>query len=223
MDTSSHKSALRSHEALDVVVGVAAMVAPALHSLTDIMEWHSGGFSTIQLWLNYAAFLPMPWLLVGVYAIHDPRPGWLGLFGALLYGAAFTYFAYTTLLALDQGVSNYEALWAQLGVRYTFHGALMVLGGILFSWAALRARWLPRVSILLFLFGIAANLLLSLLPLPDILQTVGSAIRNVGLMAMGYAILFGAREQRTGNSLKPTRFAARINSGARRQPSPFVD
>jgi len=202
MNMPLQKSAPNPYDALSVVVGVAAMVAPALHSLTDIMEWHSGGFSTSQLWLNYAAFLPMPWLLLGIYAIHDPRPAWFGLLGALLYGAAFTYFSYTTLLALDQGISNYETLWDQLGGIYTFHGALMVFGGILFSWAALRARWLPRTSILLFLSGIIANLLLSMFPLPDILQTVGSAIRNLGLMAMGYAILFKAREQRLNNSVR---------------------
>lgn len=174
---------------LHLVVGIAALVAPFLHSITDAMEWYRGGFSPGQLWLNYIAFLPMAWLLLGIYALHEPRPGAAGLFGALLYGAAFTYFAYTTLYALAENIPTYEALWQRLGGMYTAHGALMVLGGLLFAGSALRAGWLPRLSVLLFLAGIVINLILSLLPAPDILQTIGSASRNLGLMMMGCAIL----------------------------------
>ena len=64
-------------------------------------------------------------------------------------------------------------------------------GGLLFGWSAFRVGWLPRSSVLLFLAGIVVNLVLALLPAPDILQTIGSAVRNFGLMVMGYAILFG--------------------------------
>ena len=185
---------------LGIVIGVAAMVAPALHSITDVMEWLQGGFSTGQLWLNYVAFLPMAWLLLGLYAVHDREPGWLGLLGTLLYGAAFTYFAHTTLVALDEQVPTYEALWFRLGSVYTLYGGLMVGGGLLFGWAAWRAQWLPRFSIVLFSTGLMLNLLLSLLPAPDILQTLGSALRNLGLMAMGYFILFGQSRGEPGGS-----------------------
>lgn len=181
---------MRTHRALPVVVGVAAMTAPTLHSITDVMEWHQAGFSTPQLWLNYAAFLPMPWLLLGLYAVRLPRPGVTALVGALLYGAAFTYFAYTTLYALGEQVPDYAALWQRLGWLYTFHGALMVVGGLLFGGAALHGGWLPRIATVLFLGGIAVNALLSMLPTPDILQTFGSAVRNLGLVIMGHAVLF---------------------------------
>jgi hypothetical protein len=66
----------------------------------------------------------------------------------------------------------------------------MVGGGLLFGGSALRGGGLPRYSVLLFLSGIVVNLVLAVLPAPDILQTVGSAMRNLGLMAMGHAILF---------------------------------
>jgi hypothetical protein len=176
--------------ALSVTVGVAALLAPALHSITDLMEWYQQGFSTTQLWLNYLAFLPMPWLLLGLYVLHEPKPGTAGLVGALLYGAAFTYFAHTTLYALARHIPSYAALWQDLGGIYTVHGALMVSGGLLFAWSALRAGWLPKTSLLLFAAGILTNLVLTFLPAPDILQTIGSALRNLGLMAMGCAILF---------------------------------
>jgi hypothetical protein len=179
---------------LNIAVGIAALVAPALHSLTDVMEWYHGGFSTAQLWLNYLAFLPMPWLLLGLYAAHDPRPNIFGLVGALLYGVAFTYFAHTTLYALAEGIPTYEALWSRLGELYTVHGALMVVGGLMFAGSAWRVGWLPAGALLLFAAGIFCNLLLALLPAPDILQTIGSAARNLGLMGMGYAILFKRRQ-----------------------------
>jgi hypothetical protein len=183
-------------DALTVTVGVAALVAPALHSLTDVLEWRQQGFSAVQLWLNYLAFLPMPWLLLGIYAVRDTGRGGAALIGALLYGFAFTYFAHTTLYALAEGIPDYAALWTRLGGTYTVHGGLMVLGGLLFSLGSLRSGWLPRGPVLLFLAGIVTNLVLALLPGPDILQTVGSALRNVGLMGMGYVILFDGRPDR---------------------------
>jgi len=182
-------------EPLRLMVGVVAMVAPFLHSITDVMEWSQQGFSSGQLWLNYVAFVPMSWLLLGIYAVHGPKPGVAGLVGALLYGAAFTYFAHTTLYALDEHISDYEVLWQRLGGIYTAHGALMVCGGLLFGWSVLRAGWVPGFSVILFLLGLSANLVLSFLPVPDILQTIGSAVRNIGLMVMGYAVLFKRRDE----------------------------
>jgi hypothetical protein len=183
---------------LSTVVGVAAIVAPILHSVTDAMEWYQHGFSRPQLWLNYVAFLPMPWLLLGIYAVREEKLGSSGLVGALLYGIAFTYFAHTTLYALAAHAPTYEALWQQLGLAYTVHGALMVVGGLLFSVAALRAGDLPRYAVGLFGTGLLVNLVLALVPAPDILQTVGTAIRNAGLAGMGCSILFDDHGESAG-------------------------
>lgn len=155
------------------------------------MEWFQGGFSALQLWLNYLAFLPMPWLLLGIYAVRSEELGPSALIGALLYGIAFTYFAHTTLYALQAQAPNYEVLWQQLGPTYTAHGAAMVVGGLLFARSALRTTSLPRLAVLLFGGGLLINLGLALVPAPDILQTVGTVIRNAGLVGMGYALLFG--------------------------------
>jgi len=180
----------RQPSALSLIVGLAALVAPALHTASDLVEWYQDGFSSPQLWLNYAAFLPMPWLLVGIVAVHVPRPALTALLGAILYGYAFVYFAHTTLYALSEQVQSYAALWERLGAAYTVHGALMACGGLLFAWPVLRAGWLPRFATVLFLSGILMNLALWILPAPEILQTLGSAVRNAGLIAMGYAIVF---------------------------------
>lgn len=181
--------------ALRSVVGAAAIAAPLLHCITDAMEWYQGGFSPLQLWLNYIAFLPMPWLLLGIYAVYAEELTVTALVGALLYGAAFTYFAYSTLFALHSQVPNYEVLWQQLGWIYTLHGAAMVVGGLLFARSAIRSTALPRYAVLLFGIGLVVNFALALVPAPDILQTVGTAIRNAGIVGMGYALLFGSRDR----------------------------
>lgn len=69
----------------------------------------------------------------------------------------------------------------------------MVIGGLLFAWSVLRAGWLPRIAIGLFTAGLVANLTLALLPVPDIMQTLGTALRNARLVGMGHAILFEPR------------------------------
>lgn len=189
MTSKSRLHARHGRTALQVVVGVAAIAAPVLHALSDAIEWFQGGFSTAQLWLSYLAFLVLSWLLLGIAVVQTNRPGPAGLLGALLYGVAFTYFAHTALYAMAERTPSYEALWQRLGPAYTVHGALMVIGGLLFSWSALRAGWLPGRAIWLFAVGLSVNLILALTGSPEILQTIGTAIRNLGLVWMGIAIL----------------------------------
>ncbi len=180
---------VESGRAFRIIVGVMAVVAPAAHTLTDIMEWLNNGFSGTQLWINYIAFVPMSWLLLGLYAVQKPLPGMTGLTGALLYGASFTYFAFTTLFALELKIPDYETLWNRLGMIYTFHGALMIVGGLMFGYSAWKVNWLPRISLIFFLSGIMTNLILGIIPAPDILQTIGSTLRNTGLMIMGFFVV----------------------------------
>ena len=171
------------------LIAITAIIAPTLHLLSDVLEWTGGGFSSIQLIINYLGFLPMPFLMVGLYAVQRPRIGWLGLIGSILYGIAFIYFAHTTLYALEESIPNYETLWRKLGGIYTFHGGLMIAGGVMFGLDSLRTKVLLRSAVLLFVVGIILNFGLALLPLPDILQTFGSSVRNLGLIAMGIGIM----------------------------------
>ncbi|MGE3274537.1 MAG: hypothetical protein AB7O67_05460 [Vicinamibacterales bacterium] len=171
------------------LVAAGAILAPTLHSLTDVLEWAQEGFSPAQLWLNYLAFLPVPAVMLGLYAAQRPRISRLGLVGALVYGFAFVYFAHTTLVALTEGVPTYAELWAGLGAFYTAHGALMVAGGLAFGGATARAGIFPAWTAHLFIVGIVLNLVLALVPLPELLQTVGTALRNAGLVGMGLALV----------------------------------
>jgi hypothetical protein len=67
----------------------------------------------------------------------------------------------------------------------------MVVGGLLFAGAAFRSKCLPVAAVVLFGAGLLVNLVLAVVPAPELLQTVGTAIRNVGLVGMGWSILAG--------------------------------
>lgn len=175
------------------ITAVTAIVAPTLHLTSDVLEWSNGGFSRVQLLINYAGFLPMPFLMLGLYAAQRPKIGLVGLTGAILYGIAFIYFAHTTLYALEGSLLNYETLWQRLGTVYTFHGSLMVIGGLLFGFSALQAGILWQKGIILFIFGLFLNLILTFLPLPEILQIIGSSVRNLGLIGIGFGMLRSLR------------------------------
>lgn len=45
--------------------------------------------------------------------------------------------------------------------------------------------------------GLAANLVLALTPAPDVWQTLGTAARNAGLVAMGFAIVCPTSRRRS--------------------------
>ncbi len=177
---------------LTLAIATAAILAPALHILSDVIEWWTGGFSTLQLSLGFVAFLAVPFFMVGLYAVQRPRVGALALVGAVLYGASFIYFEHTTLYALAESTSDYAALWAKLGTLYTLHGGVMVVGAFLFGTATLRAGVLPRWTALVFLAGAGLNLLFAVIPVPEIVQVIGNDVRNVGLIGMGFFVLGSA-------------------------------
>ncbi len=178
-----------SDRQLRKLLGAGAIAAPVIHTLTDVAEWIDGGFSATHLWTNYVAFLLLPFLMLGLYLVQRPKIGLLGLAGSVLYGASFVYFAHTSLYALSENVPDYATLWEQLGNVYTVHGVVMVVGGLAFGLATYRARVFPRWTPIVFLAGIALNALLALAAAPDMLQTLASALRNLGLIGMGFYVI----------------------------------
>jgi hypothetical protein len=174
------------------------------------MEWRANGFTPLQLGLNLIAFLPMPVLLFALQSAYESRAtrrgiermsveassdararriGRTGRIGAIAYGASFAYFMGTTLYAFAYDIPDYATLWNRLGASYTAGGALMVVGGLLFAVDALRRSSLPRAATTTFLAGILLNLLLAVLPAPEIAQTLGSGLRNLGLVLLGLPLL----------------------------------
>ena len=174
---------------LRLLIGFATVVASTLHTISDLLELTGGGFSANQLWLNYVAFLTIPFFIIGLYAIQRPRAGWMSLTGAIAYGISFIFFAGTTLYALISKTGNYSTLVEELGSIYTFHGGLMVVGGLLFGSAVIQARVLPQWTGWLLILGVSSNLLLHLFALPSLTQILGSTMRNIAFVGMGIAIL----------------------------------
>ena len=76
------------------------------------------------------------------------------------------------------------------------HGILMILGGIAFGVATYRASVFPRWMSVVFLAGIVLNLVLALVAAPELFQTLGSALRNLGLIGMGAYLVRGSVELR---------------------------
>lgn len=184
----------RMDRTLRHIIAVVTIMASGLHLVSDVWEFAGDGFSRAQLLINYAGFLPVPFLTIGLWTVQRPRIGWLGLAGAVTYGISFIFFIHTTLLALEESIPNYEFLWGKLGGIYTFHGGLMVAGGIVFGVASLKAGYLPRKWVVLFITGILINLCLSVLPVPDILQIAGSTVRNIGMIGIGSGLIRGSSQ-----------------------------
>jgi hypothetical protein len=103
--------ALREHRgvltpSLRHLVGLAALIAPAIHVLSNLMEVLGGRFSASQLWINYASFMVLPFVMVGLHVAQRALGGWPSLAGALLYGSSFVYFAGTTQYALVRKIPH---------------------------------------------------------------------------------------------------------------------
>ena len=66
---------------LHLIIGWIAIISPLLHILSDILEVFGGGYAASQLWINYVAFLPILFLMIGLYAFQRPRSSWMSLTG----------------------------------------------------------------------------------------------------------------------------------------------
>jgi hypothetical protein len=181
-----------SSKGLHRVVGTVAIGAATLVMLADLIELTSGGFSALQLYMAYVAFAAIPFVMVGLHAVQQPRGGWLSLCGALLYGVSFVFFASTCVYALAAGTVDYAALYQDLWALYTVHGILMVTGGVLFGAAVIRAAVLPAWTGWFFAAGVLLNVVFTLAAVsPAIGVAAAAAVRSLALVGMGIAVLRG--------------------------------
>lgn len=142
--------------------------------VSDILEWNSGGFSSPQLYINLLGFLPLPFMILGLYWLRRRRLSLVGLIGAVLYAVAFVYFLYSTIFSIYYEIRTYEDLWHRLGWVYTLHGGFMVFGGLMFAIAAFRGNAFWKIAISLFTLGLLVNLIVAFLPVPEMLQIAGA-------------------------------------------------
>jgi hypothetical protein len=169
------------------LLGVFMLLASVLYFVSDVIEALQGGFSEGQLWLTLLAEAAIPIFVIGLAAAQWPRVGRLGVLAAVGYAYSYVVFTGTVVYALVNGTKNYETLTDQLGVVMTVHGGLMVVAGLGFGYAVLRARTLPAWTALALMAGVV--LVAATQTMPEGAQLTAAGVRDLGFAGMGAAML----------------------------------
>ena len=83
---------------------------------------------------------------------------------AVAYAYSFIFFTSTVVFALIDGTKDWDALNAQLGWWVTIHGVVMVIAGLGFGLAVIRAGVFPRWSGVALMAGVVLVAVSSALP-----------------------------------------------------------
>jgi hypothetical protein len=174
----------RAHAGL---IGCSALAFSALYLVSDVIEAIQGGFSQGQLWLTFGAEAAIPVFVMALYAFQRPRIGRLGLIGSVAYAYSFVFFTGTVIYALVHETRTYDELAGDLQPWMTIHGAIMVIAGLAFGAAVIRARILPRWTALALMAGVVLVALSQ--TLPEGPQLLAAATRDLGFAGMGAALM----------------------------------
>jgi hypothetical protein len=186
-------STTRSRTDLMGFVGLAAVLFSFVYFVSDVIELTQEGFSTPQLVLTYLGEAAIPLFVIGLYAAQRPAIGRLGLVGAVGYAYAFIFFTGTVTFALANHTRNWDALVDRMGPWVSIHGVLMVLAGLAFGWAVIRARVLPRWTGVTLMAGVV--LVAASSGLPEAAQTAAAGVRDAAFVGMGASVLFARRSR----------------------------
>jgi hypothetical protein len=168
-----------------LLVGITAIVFSAVYLASDLIELAQGGFSPLQLALTYAAEAAVPLFVLGLYALQLPRIGRLGLAGAVTYAYTYVFFTGTVLFAIVDDTPDWPTLSERLGAWTGVHSVLMIVAGIAFGVAVVRAGVLPAWTGWTLVVGM---LLYAVSPLlPDAAQVGAAAVRDLAFALMGWA------------------------------------
>lgn len=173
------------------LVGLAALVFSGVYFFSDIVEAIQGGFSPLQLILTFVGEAAVPFFVMGLYLVQRPAIGRLGLVSAIAYAYSYVFFTGTVVYAMANSTSDYSALTRDLGAPMTVHGAVMVIGGVGFGLAVIRAAVLPRWTGLALIGGVVAVVLTQ--AAPEGVQLVAAGIRASSFAGMGFAVLLKNR------------------------------
>jgi len=180
--TTEHRS-----DAPARMIALTAIVLSLAYFVSDVVEALQGGFSTGQLWLTLIAEAGIPVFVLGLAAVQRPRLGRVGWAGAAAYAYVYAFFTYTVVYALVEGTGDFDALSHDLRPWMFLHGALMVLAGLGFGIGVLRAGVLPRWTAATLIAGVVLVALAD--GLPEGPQLVAAAVRDLGFLGMGVALL----------------------------------
>ena len=169
------------------MIGVAAVVFSALYFVSDVIELAQGGFSTLQLVLTYLAEATIPFFVLGLAAAQRPQIERFGLVAAVAYAYTFVYFTSTVVLALVERTPDWASLQDRLGTWLTVHSVLMVVAGLTFGVAVVRAKVLSRWTGIALVVGMLLMAITS--TAPDAIRTLSAGIRDLAFTAMGASLL----------------------------------
>lgn len=168
------------------LVGFSAVAFSALYLISDVIETAQGDFTTARLVLTYLGEAAIPFFVIGLYAIPRPRLGSLGLLGAVAYAYSYVFFTGTVVYALAAGTPNWHALTKVFGAWLVVHGVIMVIGGVAFGWAVVRARALPRWTGICLIIGVVAVAAAD--ESTALVRTLAEAVPAAAFAGMGVAL-----------------------------------
>jgi hypothetical protein len=172
-------------------IGLAALTFSCLYFLSDAIEAAQGGFSVGQLWLTLLAEAAIPMFVVGLAKVHGPGFRRLGWASAWAYAYSYVFFTGTVVYALVRHTETYAELSRQLGPAMLVHGAVMVVAGIGFGAAVLRARLLPPWTAAALMAGVVLVALTQ--TMPTAAGLAAAALRAGAFAGMGFALLRSKR------------------------------
>lgn len=169
------------------LVGIAAIVSPLAYFASDVLETVQVDFSRERLLLTYVGEAAIPLIVLGLYALQRPHIGRAGLLGAVLYAYAYVFLASTVVFALVGGARNWAGVSSTFGNWLILHGGLMLIGGLAFGWAVVRADVFPRWTGLAL--ALSAVLVVAVAGMPNLERTVANAVQDAAFIGMGVAVL----------------------------------
>ncbi|MEO9140043.1 MAG: hypothetical protein ABI345_13370 [Jatrophihabitans sp.] len=172
---------------LNVSVGLAAIGFSVLYLSSDVLEVAQGHFSTFRLALTYAGEAAIPLFVLGLYAVQRPRVGRLGLFGAAAYAYSYVFFTSTVVYALVARIPDYAGVTSAFGGWMVVHGVIMLVGGVAFGVAVVRARVLPAWTGICLAVGVV--LVAAASGLPTVVRAIAEAFPAAAFIGMGAALI----------------------------------
>jgi hypothetical protein len=175
---------------LSIPVGLAAIGFSVIYLASDGLEVGQGGdFSTSRLVLTYLGEAAIPLFVLGLYAVQRPRIGRLGLAGAVGYAYSYVFFTSTVVFALVAHTPNYQGVRKAFGAWMVVHGLIMLIGGVSFGIAVVRAQVLPRWTGGCLVVGVV--LVTAASGFPVLTRSAAETITAAAFIGMGLALLRG--------------------------------
>ena len=168
-------------------VGLAAVIFSGIYFLSDVIETIQDGFSGPQLVLTLVGEAAIPLFVMGLYVAQRPEIGRLGLISAIGYAYSFVFFTSTVVYAIVNSTADYSTLTGDIGASMTAHGAIMVIAGVGFGLAVIRAGVLPSWTGVALAAGVVAVAATQIAP--SGVQLMAAGIRATAFVGMGCALL----------------------------------